>query len=151
MSVCQSFIGVWPGSGEIDIVEARGNAPSYTYGGIDQIGSTLHFGPNYLYDAWSTTHQTYQLPPGQDFSQEFHVFGLYWNETIMFTYLDTPDNVVLKVDTTTSFWSRGSSSQGWSSMSFANPWVSGSVNAPFDQLYYIILNVAVGGWLCLRC
>lgn len=32
---------------------------------------------------------------------------------------------------------------------YANPWIDGQVNAPFDQPFYLILNVAVGatnGW-----
>ena len=37
--------GVWPNSGEIDIMESRGNAPPFP-GGRDQVGSTLHWGPN---------------------------------------------------------------------------------------------------------
>jgi len=32
---------------------------------------------------------------------------------------------------------------------FSNPWAKGGINAPFDQKFYLILNVAVGaqnGW-----
>lgn len=36
--------GPWPKSGEIDIMEARGNAKSYTMGGRDRYSSTLHWG-----------------------------------------------------------------------------------------------------------
>ena len=39
--------GQWPASGEIDIMESRGNDPT-TYasvGGSDSFGSTLHWGP----------------------------------------------------------------------------------------------------------
>ena len=34
--------GDWPSSGEVDIMESRGNAPSYPPGGYDSFGSTLH-------------------------------------------------------------------------------------------------------------
>ena len=37
--------GTWPASGEIDIMESRGNSPSCTAGGSDTFGSTLHWGP----------------------------------------------------------------------------------------------------------
>lgn len=39
--------GQWPASGEIDIMESRGNNPSYPAGGSDKFGSTLHWGTNY--------------------------------------------------------------------------------------------------------
>lgn len=39
--------GTWPASGEIDIMESRGNDVSYPAGGHDSFGSTLHWGPNY--------------------------------------------------------------------------------------------------------
>lgn len=39
--------GNWPSSGEIDIMESRGNDPSYPIGGHDSFGSTLHWGPNW--------------------------------------------------------------------------------------------------------
>jgi len=36
--------GGWPASGEIDIVESRGNDPSYPAGGYNKVASTLHWG-----------------------------------------------------------------------------------------------------------
>jgi beta-glucanase (GH16 family) len=39
----QSY-GGWPASGEIDIVESRGNQ-NYSPGGVNQFGSTLHWAP----------------------------------------------------------------------------------------------------------
>lgn len=39
--------GPWPASGEIDLVESRGNDPSCKAGGSDSFGSTLHMGPNW--------------------------------------------------------------------------------------------------------
>jgi hypothetical protein len=43
----------------------------------------------------------------------------------------------------TSFWERG----GWSANpSLSNPWQdSSNLNAPFDQRFYLVMNVAVGG------
>ena len=48
--------GNWPASGEIDIMESRGNPPSYPPGGYDQFSSTLHWGPDYSQNAWEKTH-----------------------------------------------------------------------------------------------
>ena len=39
--------GMWPASGEIDIMESRGNSASYPIGGNNAFGSTLHWGVNY--------------------------------------------------------------------------------------------------------
>mmetsp|Transcript_9153 Transcript_9153/g.1364 ORF Transcript_9153/g.1364 Transcript_9153/m.1364 type:complete len:98 (+) Transcript_9153:370-663(+) len=43
--------GGWPASGEIDIVESRGNV-GYPAGGPESIGSTLHFGPGWPFDPY---------------------------------------------------------------------------------------------------
>ena len=36
--------GTWPASGEIDLVESRGNDISYPNGGRDTMMSTIHWG-----------------------------------------------------------------------------------------------------------
>ncbi|KAJ1617453.1 concanavalin A-like lectin/glucanase domain-containing protein [Pavlovales sp. CCMP2436] len=43
----QEIYGQWPASGEIDLIEARGN-PGIT-GGADTVASTLHWGPTWQY------------------------------------------------------------------------------------------------------
>ena len=37
--------GSWPASGEIDIVEARGNKPTYPAQGSNYVRSSLNYGP----------------------------------------------------------------------------------------------------------
>jgi beta-glucanase (GH16 family) len=39
-----SVYGPWPRSGEIDIMESRGNAAGYELGGRDTYASSLHWG-----------------------------------------------------------------------------------------------------------
>lgn len=39
--------GKWPASGEIDLMESRGNAPGFSAGGYDSFASTLHWGPSW--------------------------------------------------------------------------------------------------------
>jgi len=143
-----SEYGQWPMSGEIDIMESRGNAPGYPYHGSDYIGSTLHWGPYYPQDPFDKTRVEYQLPAGQSFADAFHIFGLYWDSTGLYTYVDNDSNKVLKVNwtaPTTSnnyFYDLGQFDQ---KLHAANPWAYSSKGAPFDQEFYIILDVAVGG------
>jgi len=135
--------GKWPASGEIDVVESRGNAGSYCGGGNNQVGSTLHWGPYWAQDPWNLTHAVYTLPEG-DFSEDFHVFGLIWNEQGIQTYVDDQSNIVLNVSFAgESLWQRG----GFDKSPYANPWegASAPAAAPFDQEFYIIMNLAAGG------
>jgi beta-glucanase (GH16 family) len=134
--------GVWPASGEIDLVESRGNSIEYPSGGVNCFGSTLHFGPYFPEDPYTLTHADYCLGEGKTFNDDFHTFGLLWSADGIYTYVDSEDNKVLSVPITQSFWELG----GWDKNSnIDNPWRGQGNNAPFDQKFYLIFNVAVGG------
>lgn len=138
--------GPWPRSGEIDIMEARGNNYTYGQGGNNIISSTLHFGPNPANDGWWTSnvkrsalHTTY--------AKSFHTFGVEWSEKYIFTYIDTRLLQVMYTSFNEPFFKKChfplSDSNG---TALDNPWAStGRDNTPFDQNFYVILNVAVGG------
>lgn len=131
--------GNWPVSGEIDIMESRGNDPSYPAGGNNQFASTLHWGPDALNNRYQLTHAVYNNPVS--LADGFHVYGLYWDQNQLYTYLDDPSNKVLVVDfTQESFWQRGNFPAN-----FNNPWAGRSNSAPFDQQFYFVFNVACGG------
>ena len=130
--------GDWPSSGEVDIMESRGNAPSYPPGGCDSFGSTLHWGVSYQYDNYLKTHAEKK---GVDLTADFHTYGFLWNETYMGTYFDDESNVVLNYPIIKSFWNQ----TGLPSPPWANPWVGAANNAPFDQRFYLVINLAVGG------
>ena len=103
---------------------------------------TLHFGPFYGEDRYDLAHAEKKAGSGRDFSQDFHVFGLEWSEDMIFTYLDDRDNVVLQMPLNESLWSKG----GFDKLDgIDNPWEGSSQAAPFDQKFYLVLNVAVGG------
>lgn len=132
--------GNWPSSGEIDIMESRGNSPSYPPGGHDTFGSTLHWGPGWTDDPYTKTHQ--ELKASVDLTGDFHTYGLIWNETYIGTYFDDETKPVLSFPIKESFWELG----GWgSNPHWNNPWQYGGKNAPFDQEFYLILNLACGG------
>jgi len=132
--------GGWPRSGEIDIMESRGNNPCYAEGGVDAFGSTLHWGPHFPVDPYNLTHEQYHLPRG-DLGEDFHVYGLIWNSTDLLTYIDSLDNIVLSVKFDRKFYDRGN----FSAHEYENPWSDRGNAAPFDKPFFLLFNVAVGG------
>ncbi|KAL2426969.1 Beta-1,3-glucan-binding protein [Exophiala dermatitidis] len=138
--------GQWPQSGEIDIVESRGNNHTYPQGGNDIVSSTLHWGPNSANDAWWKTNVK-RNALHTTFSKKFHTFGLEWSEKYLFTYIDTRLLQVLYTNFNEPLWQRGhfplSDSNG---TRLVDPWSqTGVASTPFDRDFYLILNVAVGG------
>ncbi|KAJ3412155.1 hypothetical protein HDV05_001130 [Chytridiales sp. JEL 0842] len=134
-----SAYGQWPASGEIDIMESRGNAPGYILGGNDAYGSTLHWGPSFSLNRYPQTHKQYKLKNGKTLADGFHTYGLIWTPARILTYIDDPSNVVLDVPLN-DFFKFGNFPPGTD-----NPWVDGCPQAPFDQEFYLVMNVAVGG------
>jgi beta-glucanase (GH16 family) len=138
--------GPWPQSGEIDIMESRGNNWTYGQGGNNIVSSTLHFGPNAANDGWWTNnvkrkalHTTY--------SSSFHTFGLEWSEKYLFTYIDSRLLQVSYNHFNIPFFEKGhfplTDSNG---TRLVDPWThTGRLQTPFDEDFYLIINVAVGG------
>lgn len=138
--------GEWPQSGEIDIVESRGNNYTYPSGGNNIVSSSLHWGPNYANDAWWRTNVK-RNALHTTFAKKFHTFGLEWSEKYVFTYIDTRLLQILYTNFNEPLWQRGdfplSDDNG---TRLVDPWSqTGHASTPFDQDFYLILNVAVGG------
>jgi beta-glucanase (GH16 family) len=138
--------GPWPESGEIDICESRGNNWTYAQGGNNIVSSALHWGPDPANDAWWRTnvkrnalHTTY--------SASEHTFGLEWSQKYLFTYIDSRLLQVLYTNFNQPLWQRGgfplSDSNGTRLVDLWSQ--TGREQTPFDQEFYLILNVAVGG------
>lgn len=97
-------------------------------------------------------HKTYTLPSGS-LADDYHVYGLKWGPFGITTYIDTPSNVVLQASFDQPMFGRGPTAQSSSGGPFYpasgidDPWASSpNPNAcPFDQEFYLIMNVAVGG------
>ncbi len=106
-----SVYGGWPASGEIDIMENKGNLLTFVQG-------TIHYG-NAGTDTDET--QTYTLPVGQ--TTNFHSYLLEWTTNAVLWYVDG-----LLYETQTNWFSGG-----------------GSYPAPFNQSFYFLMNLAVGG------
>ncbi len=83
------------------------------------VHGTVHYGDDYTQHQF--TGQGTSISFGQTFSDEFHVFSIDWNEQGITWYLD--DVEFFSIDQT----------------------VSGNQNYPFDNPFFFILNIAVGG------
>jgi len=71
--------GSWPSSGEIDIMESRGNGMDYPSGGHNTFGSTLHWGSAWDTNQYAKTHADYKHT--ESLGDAFHIYGLYWDES----------------------------------------------------------------------
>ena len=69
--------GGWPRSGEIDIMESRGNRDYGTLG-IEYMGSTLHWGTQYVNRyAMTTSHK--KVSSGT-LADGYHTYTFYWDQ-----------------------------------------------------------------------
>lgn len=134
--------GTWPASGEMDLMESRGNENLLVNGvqiGTRQVGQTLHFGPNPSHNGYNTATLTKNALSGAEYSKGFNTFGFVWS----------PENITVSIngenlatiDGGDGFWKRA----GFDKLNMENPWRYGSKMAPFDQEFHFILNLAVGG------
>jgi beta-glucanase (GH16 family) len=141
--------GIWPQSGEIDIAESRGNAGGGFPDGRDSVGSALHWGPIAQVDAFWRTQGKHNVRR-TDYSESFRTYGLEWSEKYLFTYIDNRLLQVFFINFDKGYdnmWDRGNFGQAIVNHSaLHDPWSqTGKPNTPFDQDFYLILNVAVGG------
>ncbi|KAM5497480.1 hypothetical protein McanMca71_007343 [Microsporum canis] len=144
--------GAWPTSGEIDILETRGNDVDYVVGGRDIMSSSLHWGPTPETDSfWRSTRG--KALRRTDYSRGFHTFGIEWSKDYLFTYIDSPLQQVLYwgFDKDQNMWQKGHYEGVTVNSSLVkDPWSqTGNPNTPFDQPFFLIMNVAVGssnGW-----
>lgn len=120
--------GTWAASGEIDVLEARGQNPH-------EILGTLHYGGQWPDNEHSG--ETFKLPGGQTIA-DFHVYTIEWEPGEIRWYFDGKQYAAQS-----SWWSGSTSAQTAKPPQREEdlaPWP-----APFDQEFYLIMNVAVGG------
>lgn len=136
--------GVWPASGEIDLLESKGNRDLIKNGinvGIEQVTSKLQFGPNQGYNAGSGSTFTRNAESEKGYHTGFNRYQMEWTpDHITFSINDIETGTV---NVGTGFWARGN--YNITSPGMDNPWRYGSIMAPFDQEFYFKISLAIGG------
>jgi beta-glucanase (GH16 family) len=117
-----SVYGGWAASGEIDVMENMGSNPTNVLG-------TIHFGGMYPNQAQSYG-PSFNFTGG-DSVTNFHLYALEWTTNSISWYVDNQ-----LYETQTNWWS----SSNPTNTNIRNPYP-----APFDQPFYLIMNLAVGG------
>lgn len=125
--------GGWPRSGEIDILEGvnLGAACPTCEGNVgeNRMISALHFGDFAPANKFVDTRVA--LPSKMLPSDDFHIWTLEWGEGVMRFFLDGR-----------FYWEV--TADKWDS---ASPLAKSNDVAPFDQPFYIMANLAIGGRL----
>ncbi len=122
--------GTWPRSGEIDIMEAvnLGTPCEACVGGVEtRTSAALHFGdyaPDNTYLHAHTSGEADVSP-----AAEWRTYTLEWGEGTLQWFVD--DQLFMRL-----------TSDDWHT---ASPKGNGRPSAPFDQPFYLMLNLAVGG------
>ncbi len=121
--------GGWAASGEIDLMEIAGEKPH-------EVLSSIHFGSTY--PRRSLVTWVHPLPAGSTVS-DWHVYAVEWEPGELRFFVDGVPTCVAD-----HWWScsrleagEGVDAEGPADL---HPWP-----APFDQPFYLVMNVAVGG------
>ena len=115
MATDENIYGQWPRCGEIDIMEVHGSDTRTTYG-------TIHYG-----NPHRQSQATRTLRNGT-FADSFHTFAVKWEPGEISWYVDG-----FLIHSENEWYSI---TEGQGEITYP---------APFDQPFYIILNLAVGG------
>ncbi|EKM82304.1 hypothetical protein AGABI1DRAFT_124786 [Agaricus bisporus var. burnettii JB137-S8] len=140
--------GPWPLSGEIDILESRGNNIRYTARGSNYVQGSLNWGPTQILNGVSKSYSWWQ-ERRKSFGSEFRTYALEWTDKWLRIYVDNRLHTLLDIKFDKPFFERGEFPEvifdGPNPVALKNPWINGTNVTPFDQEFYLILNVAVGG------
>ncbi|SFT51056.1 Carbohydrate binding domain-containing protein [Lachnospiraceae bacterium XBD2001] len=119
MASDEGLYGQWPKCGEIDIMEVMGQNVNKSY-------HTIHYGYN-SGNGHKENQGTKVLSTG-DFANDYHVYRVDWEPGVITWYVDNQEVY------STRDWYTGQDDDN----QITYP-------APFDQNFYVILNLAVGG------
>lgn len=115
MPTNESLYGQWPRCGEIDIMEVMGQQTDLAYG-------TIHFGNPH------SQKQGTRTASAPDYAADYHTYAVEWLPGSIAWYIDG-----VKFYETNDWYS---TTEGKGTVTYP---------APFDQPFYVILNLAIGG------
>ncbi len=113
-----SRYGTWAASGEIDVMEAKGRIDNTVYG-------TIHYGGTW--PANTNTGNEYVFKDGKTYDDGYHVYSCIWEKEMIRWYVDGECYSVVP------------NTEWYSAADRDNPY------APFDEEFYVIMNLAAGG------
>ncbi len=116
MSTDENIYGQWPRCGEIDIMEVLGDVP-------DTLHGTIHYG-----NPHQQSQGSYKVDAEHDFASEFHTFTCEWKPGSIKWFVDG-----IQYHEEHEWYS---TTEGVGTLPYP---------APFNNEFYIILNLAVGG------
>ena len=116
--------GKWPNSGQIIPMTMVGNQANAVVG-------TTYYG-QYLNNNPPQATSTYTLPGNTDFASSYHVYACEWDEYEIRFYVDGYQYFKQTLPSTSG------SKPAWYSVGYPQP-------APFDQVFSLYFNLAVGG------
>ncbi|RMF99351.1 MAG: glycoside hydrolase family 16 protein [Gammaproteobacteria bacterium] len=128
-----SIYGVWPRSGEIDIMEAfnPGN-------GNNEVRSTTHYGlPT---PPFNGTGSGFDLGVSPDMA--FHVYEMEWEKDSIRFYVDGQHFQTQKSDQWYTYYPADEQTGLYNEF---GAFRQGEEDAPFNQLFHLIINLAIGG------
>ncbi|WP_375748686.1 family 16 glycosylhydrolase [Vibrio sp. HN007] len=120
--------GTWAASGEIDIVESV----NLKVKGESKVHGTLHYGRKWPDNVYSGT--SYELPDSVNPADDFHVYSVEWSEGKIRWLID---GIHFATQTSDGWYTQYQDSNG--------EMVTGISDAPFNERFHLILNLAVGG------
>lgn len=142
--------GGWPKSGEIDIFEAVNLKTVDADGNVEaKVHGTLHYGREWPNNA--SSGKSYTLPGNVNPADSFNTYAIEWQEGEIRWYVNDylyQTQQASRVRTNSRGELIGLHHRGWFAEYFDR--VTGKLEtqwnaAPFDQRFYLILNLAVGG------
>ena len=123
--------GPWPGSGEIDVMEAVNlgvNCASCFGGRENNVYGTIHYGSNMHHQM---QQKAVQLAKGSE--GDWHVYRVDWTPNDISWFVDDKAYYHVKLSNWRDTLQKGTTL------------APALKNAPFDRPFYLILNLAVGG------
>ena len=116
----ENTYGTWARSGELDVMEGRGRTPDVAFG-------TLHYGDQWPGDKEDGLTMSFKEHGLNDMT-DWHVYSVVWEEDNIKIYCD---GICYYKGTNQTWYSAGARD---------------NKNAPFDIQYYLIMNLAAGGY-----